>query len=457
MSKKIDNPAELSGKDRVEVAAEPTSQAINEMIRSAVKEGMGELKAEMLEEARAKSTEAAQAVLAGKEEKATNCDEANVYGKDFVSMFRAMAHGNMGPEQAEKSNSVNTLAKAAMYLYRAGGNPVLAGDLMSKDKVSDRDLNLMTRAVGAHDFSAGGALLQGDMFDEVVPELLSETALVSDGAIMREPCNGQLTIPYTSSGPTTRHVEENAAANSSDPAFDQLVLTPKQATIVVPASKTFLNSVNRGSQHIERTMRRSLAVDVDEQLIRGTGASSTPQGLRYLANSSNILTVNATVSAANTVADLARCQEAVQNSNVTWRAEDGRYAISPRTWRYLFSLRDSGYYVFKDELVSQGSILGIKVAGQSGRGISAIPENLAVTGSSESEVYFYVTDDLVMAIGEDLRLEMSDSAAYNNSSGTVVAAFSRDQVVFKLVFKYDFGSLSRGHGIAVLSDVDWGA
>jgi len=344
-----------------------------------------------------------------------------------------------------------------MYLYRAGGNPVLAGDLMSKDKVSDRDLNLMTRAVGAHDFSAGGALLQGDMFDEVVPELLSETALVSDGAIMREPCNGQLTIPYTSSGPTTRHVEENAAANSSDPAFDQLVLTPKQATIVVPASKTFLNSVNRGSQHIERTMRRSLAVDVDEQLIRGTGASSTPQGLRYLANSSNILTVNATVSAANTVADLARCQEAVQNSNVTWRAEDGRYAISPRTWRYLFSLRDSGYYVFKDELVSQGSILGIKVAGQSGRGISAIPENLAVTGSSESEVYFYVTDDLVMAIGEDLRLEMSDSAAYNNSSGTVVAAFSRDQVVFKLVFKYDFGSLSRGHGIAVLSDVDWGA
>lgn len=451
---KAKDPAQLSGQDKVELASEPTSESIQKMITDSVAEGLGRVQAEMLEESKKQAREAAEKVLEGKGDEASKVDPENVYGKDFVEMFRGMLTPK-GPEP-KSDGPVNAIAKAAYYLHKAGGNAHIANDLMGQDGVVGKDLEIAQKALGVDGFTSGGALLQGDMFDEVVPELLTETALVSDGNIMRVPMNGQLTVPYESTGPDTRHVEENAAANASEPTFDQLVLTERQATIVVPASKKMLRTVGMAARAIEQSMRRSLAVDVDNKLIRGVGAASEPTGLRYLADSGNLLNVNGTVSAANSIIDLTRLQEAVQNSNVMWTAARSRTAISPRIWRYLFSLRDNDGYVLQQEMATQNSILGIPVAGQSGRGITAIPENLAVTDTSESEIYFYSQDWLMLGIGEDLRLEMSDSAAYNDSAGAVQSAFSRDQVVWKLVFNYDFGSRVRGHDIAVLIDCDWG-
>jgi HK97 family phage major capsid protein len=455
MPKPIDAPEQLTGQDRTELAAEPAIAKLHDLVKSSVKEVLGVERAEMMEEYRKVANEAAQKVL-GQREEASQGDPENIYTqKDMEGMFRRL----MGEQTAEApaENPAAQIAKGAMYLYRAGGNPHIAGQLMEKDGYTGDAAMLARKAVGVDDFSAGGALLQGDMMMDVVPELLSETAVASDDMIMKVPVNGQLSIPYESSGPTTYHVEEGAAANASEPAFDQLTLTPHQATIIVPASRKMLTSVALGAQVIERSMRRSLQVDCDAKLIRGVGGESEPTGLRYLANSSNVLTVQATVSADNTMFDMLRLQEAVTNSNVAFTMPRTRTLISPRSWRYLFGLQSSHNYLFREEMAALNTINGSPIGGQSGRGISAIPENLSVTDSSETEIYFYSVDWLLMALGEDLRMEMTSEGAYNDSSGTVQSAFSRDQVVFKLVWHYDFGSKVRGHDIAVLSDVDWGA
>ena len=456
MPKDLEHPDLLTGRDKVELAAEPSAGELHKFIADAVKEGLGVVHKEMREEAKAVARETAEKVLEGKGEEASSGDPENIYtNKELVNHFRRMLGDSQAPVTKQES-AMSRLAKSAVFLWRAGGRPDAAMDLAEKSGLRGEDLAFVGKTLGVDDFTAGGALVQGEMWNEVVPELLSETALFDEGGIQRVPVAGQLTVPYESSGPTTRFVAENAARNASTIAYEQLSLTPKEMGVIVPASKKMLRTVPGTASFVEQSMRRSLAVDVDAKLIRGVGGANEPPGLRYLAQSANLLNVNGTVSAANTVIDLTRLQQAVQAGNVAWTADRSRCAFSPRTWRYLFALRDTNNYIFRDEMITQGTVNGIPVAGQSGRGISAIPENLSVMDSSESEIYFYSVDWLLAAIGEDVRIEMSDTAAYNNSSGTVVAAFSRDQVVWKLNFSMDFNSRVRGYDIACLIDVGWG-
>ena len=474
MPKDLDRPDQLTGADKVELAAEPTAKSVQKMIADSVKEALGPVAAEMITESRRVAQESAEKALKGKADEAAKADPENKYAQDFAQVWKQMLGQAQAKATETKSESkLRGLAIAMYHLKEAGGNPHIALNLMEKAKVAPQHMDVaakalfgadaskhaghvLTKAQGIHDFTSGGALLQGEMFSEVVPGLLSETAIVNDGAIMRVPVVGSLVVPYESSGPATAAAEENAATNSSEAAFEQLILTPKQRRALVPASKQMLRGVAQAVQIIEQSLRRSLAVDLDYQLIRGTGASSTQTGLRNLAQSANVLACDATVSVANTIIDLARLQQAVQVANVPWTVQGARYAFSPRTWRYLFTARDSDGYPFQQEMVTLGSVFGVKVAGQTGRGISAIPENLSVTGSNESEVYFYSTDTLLLAVDEDLRIEMGDGVAYNDSAGTVQSAFSRDQVVWKIVMGCDLGARCRGYEIAVLKDVDWG-
>jgi hypothetical protein len=274
-----------------------------------------------------------------------------------------------------------------------------------------------------------------------------------DPSIMVIPVNGQLDIPYEVSGPTARWVAENAAANASEPSFNQTTLRTERISIVVPSAKKLFRNTALAAAAVETSIRRQFNDAVDSKFIRSVGVSNTPIGLRYLADSSNVLTVQTTVSAANTDKDLLRLFQQIQSNNVPMNAL--RFMISPRTWRYLAGLRGTDVYLYRQELMA-GRILGVPVAGQTGMGITNVPENLSVTDSSETEIYLYETSGLRIGIGDEMTMVKSDVAAYNDSSGTVQAPLSRDQIVTAVHAEVGLTEVYRGLGIAVLSDVDWG-
>lgn len=455
-------PVEAAACDAAKsVATEAPSQAAIEALADRVAntvaaKTLGEVAEvkEMFLEYRRQIQENAQKAVENKPEEASAPDAANIYqAKTAAEWVKEMGFAAKSADEGTPETALGALCKGIAYGMLAKSNE-RGFERAMKDKALGQYEGFVGKALGVNDFTAGGALSQPQMAAEVVPALLSETAVFGDPAIQVVPVNGQMEFPYENTAPTERWTAENAAANATEPAFDQVTLRPESVSIIVPVSKKALRSVSAMAAAVERSMRNRFAERVDNKLLRGDGTTNTPVGLRYLVNSSNVLTVNATVSAANTDVDLLRLFQAIQDGNVPHTMESLRFAFAPRTWRYLMSLRGTDAYLYKPELLT-GRLLGVKIAGASTRGISNIPINLSYTGSSESEIILYETSGLRLGIGEDMSITQSDVAAYNDSSGTVQASLSRNQMVFALHAEVGLVEVYRGLGIGVLPDVDW--
>jgi HK97 family phage major capsid protein len=390
-------------KSAAEGVAEGASQAQINALADHVADRLGKQFGDMQKEYRAQAAEAAQKALEGKPEEASAQDPTNIF--KGVSPYEWLEKMGQVVGLKEASEGGQSAIKSLCYAYAAGieSDSVNVHKGLEKAEKSGKlgaNGEFVAKALGANDFSAGGALVDQQLAAEVIPALLSETGVFGDPSIMVIPVNGQLDIPYEVSGPTARWVAENAAANASEPSFNQTTLRTERISIVVPSAKKLFRNTALAAAAVETSIRRQFNDAVDSKFIRSVGASNTPIGLRYLADSSNVLTVQTTVSAANTDKDLLRLFQQIQSNNV--------------------------------------------------------PENLSVTDSSETEIYLYETSGLRIGIGDEMTMVKSDVAAYNDSSGTVQAPLSRDQIVTAVNAEVGLTEVYRGLGIAVLSDVDWG-
>ncbi len=125
------------------------------------------------------------------------------------------------------------------------------------------------------------------------------------------------------------------------------------------------------------------------------------------------------------------------------------WIMSPRSFIYLLGLRDTqGNKAFPE--MASGTLKGYPFATT-----TAIPNNLAVTGTNESEIYFCDFADVLVCEVPGLLISVSSEAAYYDGSA-VVSAFSRDQTVIRVIAQHDL-VMRHTESVAVLSDVDWGA
>lgn len=441
---------------KLAAAAEPTPQARAEMIDAIATAVAGKVASDQLREATRQREETAQKMLAGKApESASKADPANPYAQDFVKAFRDLAAPKVDSEvQLNSKQALRLRVRSSLLFEKAGRRAPDAYKLATEMYGKNADTDFMAKALGVSTVGGGGAMLQETVGD-VVPALLSETALLSDDRITKVDLRGQYRIPYEVTAGTTDFTAESGNAVGSQSTFDEMVLSEHYATLIVPMSRGFLEDIPGSEQFIMNSMQRKALVDIDTPCLRSTGAADEPVGLRYKAVSGNILAVNATVSAANTIQDLLRVQQALADAKVPFGVADCAYAFAPRTWRYLAALRDNAGYLFQNEMFALGTLFGARIAGSSGRGIQYIPTNLAVTDTSESEVYFYNARGLVFGSRPTNGVEFSHEAAYVDSAGTVRAAFARHEAVAKLHMAFDIGDLFQGNGIAVLKDVDW--
>lgn len=457
----------------VAAGAEAASQTDDQVITDIAKGLLGSVKSEMLNEARRLNREAAEAVLAGKPEDAGTADPANVYGVDAVKHFqdilfgRKTVGGTSDPNIVTgKDTPLTSLGRLAAYNYHSNKNADMALEFAKKEGESERNLALMKgvgnypmavrKGMGIDDASAGGFLLEPEHHATLIDELLSETAIVSDPSILKVPMNGQLGINFIDTGSTGNWTAEGVGSNASQFETGQMTMTERQFSIYVVVSQKMLRSVASTAEFLKRAMKTNMATQVDLVALRSVGASNEMIGLRHKADSANLLNVNATVNAANVIEDTLRLQQALQDQNVPFTTETLRYAIAPRIWRFYMQLEHtSAAFIFQQEMLTMGSIFGAKIAGQSGRGISSIPTNLAVTDTNEAENYLYTTNGLIMGVGEDMTFAQSDVASYLDASGTHRSSFSEHNVVFKLVMSLDMAEVYRGKGIAIHIDCDW--
>ena len=109
----------------------------------------------------------------------------------------------------------------------------------------------------------------------------------------------------------------------------------------------------------------------------------------------------------------------------------------------------NGPYAFRDEMV-RGTLMGYPFAFT-----TQIPITYTVpgTGSNQSDLYFVDFDDAVIGDSQQLIIDASGQAAYEEG-GTVKSAFHRDETVIRGITEHDF-ALRRSESVAILRGVKW--
>lgn len=169
-----------------------------------------------------------------------------------------------------------------------------------------------------------------DMFDVVKP-LNAKNVLIQAGAKYITGLVGDVQYPVMSTINTTWE-GETAAAGDGTPTFDNVKLSPKRLTTVVPISKQFLLQDSVGA---ENAIREEIINAINSKLeatILGSAAGSTtqPAGIFYSASALDSIT---------NFADLCDMESDVEEANVYGEM---KYIMSPKAKAALRGMAKTG-------------------------------------------------------------------------------------------------------------------
>lgn len=303
----------------------------------------------------------------------------------------------------------------------------------------------LAKALGTNDGAGGGFLVPATVSTEIIPLLYAQSVVRAAGAMVVPMPTGTLRIPKLTGGATAAYVGENAAITASQQTFGQITLTFRKLAALVPVSFDLIRYSSPAADSIIRDdIVRQIASAENSNFMRADGAASTPKGIRYWAAAANIVASAGTYATlANTVTDLGVAMLALINANVP--ITRGAWFFSPSTWwRFYSAVATTGQFIYRDEM-SRGTLMGYPVFRS-----TQIPLTLG-TGA-QTEWMFVDMADIVIGEGTAMRVDASDTAAYVDSTGTVVSAYSQDQVIIRAITEHDLAA-RRSESIAVITGV----
>ena len=351
------------------------------------------------------------------------------------------------PAVRQKGEAFARYIRAAV---QSKNDPERGRDLLAK--WGDKDLaDAMTKGMLAGSPTAGGFLVPEQFSTDVIELLRPQSVIRRLGPVTVQMPNGNLSIPKITSGATGYYVGEAANITPSQLVTGQVKLSFKKLAAIVPVSNDLLRYSSPGADAIIRDDAvRAIAQAENSNFIRGDGTGGGPRGLRYWINASNQIKGVTAVALATVVSDLGKCVQALMANNIPFTRP--AWIISPRSYIYLTTVQTSsgsGVFVFREEMMG-GKLWGWPFAVSTG-----VPETLTDGGSTlESEVYFGDYADLILGESMTMSVDASGEAAYYDGS-SVVASFSRDETVVRVITEHDLG-LRRDVAFAVLYGIRWG-
>jgi len=163
--------------------------------------------------------------------------------------------------------------------------------------------------------TAGGHTVQTDLLaNKFIDILRANMVLNSLGITMLGDLVGQVAIPRQTSGSTGYWVAENGTITESQPAFDQVALTPKTCGAVVEVSRRLLNQSSLDVESfVLGDIAKNLGQTIQQAAINGSGSSNQPTGILNTAGIGSV--AGGTNGAAVTWANIVDLESAVANVN----------------------------------------------------------------------------------------------------------------------------------------------
>lgn len=344
-----------------------------------------------------------------------------------------------------KRDKGHAFSRIVRSLAATKGDPWRAAEHCEK-RLLDPEV---AKALAASTGSAGGFVVPDNYSAELI-EFLRPASVVRKMQARTLPMpNGNMTLPKITGGSSAGYIAENTNITATQPTFGQLKLSAKKLAALTPISNDLMRFASPAADEFVRNdLIAAIAQAEDSNFIRGAMSGANPRGLRYWAPSDAVIAVNATVNLANVAADLSKLMLSLLNNNTRMIAPG--WLMAPRSKVYLGDLRTTNGEKVYPEVEASNMLRGYPI------GVTTnIPINLAVTDTSESEIYFVDFADVVIGEVPTMTIDVSSEAAYHDGSN-VVAAFSLDQTVIRVIMENDL-VVRHGYSVAVLKDVDWGA
>ena len=307
--------------------------------------------------------------------------------------------------------------------------------------------HVATKALGAGDFSAGGAILPEPVSEEII-ELLRDRSVVRqmNPRLVNLERGGRLAVPKVTGDVSVNYIGENNDIPESEPETGQVILDAKKLAALVPISNDLIRySQQDGLDMVREVLVEAMAEKENRTLIRADGTNFTPRGIRYLADPDNVTSSNGT-SSSNVEQDMVDLLEALEGNNAPMRRP--YWLMSSRSKNHLVNLRDAnGNLTFPEARMNPPMAYGYEI-----KVTNAIPNNLG--GGSDSEVYLVDASELLL--GQAMRMEVTVSTeGMYTSGGSNVSAFQRDQSLLRAITEHDL-QIRHNVSAAVKTGVQWG-
>jgi HK97 family phage major capsid protein len=136
----------------------------------------------------------------------------------------------------------------------------------------------------------GGALVATDVSTAPIDLLAPKLVTARLGATTLSGLQGNLAIPRVKQWPTTFWVSENSPLTLSDPATEQVTLTPHHTGAVVELTRQLMQQSSIDCvRFVENMLVSAVAQSIDVAAVSGTNAGGQPMGLLNVASGITIV------------------------------------------------------------------------------------------------------------------------------------------------------------------------
>ena len=189
----------------------------------------------------------------------------------FVRALNAMAHPNSPEAQRAAAFEIEVSRAAQKQSGKEARGILIPADVLGYGR---RDLT-----VGSA--SAGGDLVATELMSESFIDLLRKALVLQGaGATIMTGLQGMVALPRQSGGATVYHVAESSSITESALTVDQVTMQPRTIGALTDYSRRLLLQSSIDIENlIRRDLAQSIAIEVENQAINGTGTGSYPLGI----------------------------------------------------------------------------------------------------------------------------------------------------------------------------------
>jgi HK97 family phage major capsid protein len=231
-------------------------------------------------------------------------------------------------------------------------------------------------------FSQGGSLKPEYFSDEIIEVLRDVTVLLQAGARTQE-VEGKFNIGKLNSAAVAAFVLPGEEPTIPTPNTASVILDPKKIMGVVRSTGDMMRDPSwSGAETLTNDMMDAIGVESDKQGLVGNGTGANPTGIIRQLDASYKFNKTAAFTQGNLtsiIADLDKAERLVRESKIPFQGNSPGWVFTSKTLMALKSLRESGIWIFRQQL-DQGMLNGYPVY---------VTDSISGTGASGGDPIFF--------------------------------------------------------------------